>query len=94
MCSTNQSGPLGFAGCTLCLSRQVMENCQVVPCWEGVLQQSGTWQQRRAAADEFNKKVGLLVAVAVRNHSKEVGTLSLTTASHCHWGQECTKPMT
>jgi hypothetical protein len=42
--------------CPAALS-QTMENCQVVPCWQSVLQQAGGWQERRAAADDFNSKV-------------------------------------
>jgi hypothetical protein len=34
-----------------------MERCQVVPCWEGVLKQAGGWGPRRAAVDDFNRKV-------------------------------------
>eukprot|EP00879_Flechtneria_rotunda_P007117 GHRR01007469.1.p1 GENE.GHRR01007469.1~~GHRR01007469.1.p1 ORF type:complete len:682 (+),score=243.05 GHRR01007469.1:3597-5642(+) len=34
----------------------VMEGCQVVPCWEGVQQQAGGWQQRRADVQQFNKQ--------------------------------------
>jgi hypothetical protein len=41
----------------MCRAVQTMENCQVVPCWESVLRQAGGWQERRAAADEFNKQV-------------------------------------
>jgi hypothetical protein len=36
-----------------------MENCQVVPCWRGALEQAGGWAARRAAADAFNAQVRL-----------------------------------
>jgi xanthine dehydrogenase/oxidase len=34
----------------------VMENCQVVACWDEVQQQAGGWEARRAAVDSFNKQ--------------------------------------
>lgn len=44
-------------GCFAMMILQTMERCQVVPCWDAVLKQAGGWQERRAAADEFNSKV-------------------------------------
>jgi hypothetical protein len=40
-----------------------MENCQVVPCWQSVLQQAGGWEERRAAADVFNRKVSIVACI-------------------------------
>jgi xanthine dehydrogenase/oxidase len=34
----------------------VMENCQVLACWDEVQQQAGGWDTRRAAVDAFNKQ--------------------------------------
>eukprot|EP00878_Enallax_costatus_P021296 GHUV01022542.1.p1 GENE.GHUV01022542.1~~GHUV01022542.1.p1 ORF type:complete len:619 (+),score=146.78 GHUV01022542.1:134-1858(+) len=34
----------------------VMENCQVVSCWNEVQQKAGGWEARRTAVDEFNKQ--------------------------------------
>lgn len=61
----------------------VMEGCQVVPCWESVLKQAGGWQERRAAADEFNSKV------CKHMYERGVGIAAAFLERLCRWQQAC-----